>query len=455
MFRIFAPTGCVGYGFADSSFATGIERGPEIIGMDAGSSDPGPAYLGSGECFVPRDAVKRDLSRVLPEAKNRRIPVMIGTAGGAGGNPHVDWALEIVREIAHENRLPLKVAVIRSEFDKTHLREAYARGRIKPLAGAPRIDEGTFDRAARVVGMMGIEPFQEALKQGVDLVLAGRACDAAIFAAAPVSKGIPRGIALHAAKIIQCGNGAVVHRIIPDGMLGDLSSEDFVLTPLLAETRCSPQSVISHSLYENPDSHLTPEPAGVLDTTNAWYRQEPDGVSVRVGGSEFRPSSVYTIRLEAAELAGYRTITLGGIRDTVLIDQIDDFCDKLMEKWHRRTAEMFGAQLKRDNYILNIRLYGKNATMGPREPYKFQGYELGIVMEAVAPTQQQAHSLLGSGQSLIFHAPVTGWSGQVSNIAFPYSPSIIDTGAVYRFSLDHVIELDDPVQPFPIEIIQL
>ncbi|HYD06027.1 MAG TPA: acyclic terpene utilization AtuA family protein, partial [Reyranella sp.] len=220
MFKLFAPTGCVGFGFSDTSFAQGLRQEPEVIGIDAGSCDPGPAYLAAGECFVPRDSVASDLSRILPEAKLRKIPVLIGTAGGAGGNPHVDWALDIVREIAAAHKISLKVAVIRSEFSKQKLRDAYAKGRIKPLRGAPKIDEDAIDKSTRVVGMMGLEPFQEALKLEPDLVLAGRACDASIFAAAPVMKGIPRSIALHAAKIIQCGNGAVVQRIIPDGMLG-------------------------------------------------------------------------------------------------------------------------------------------------------------------------------------------------------------------------------------------
>lgn len=455
MFKLFAPTGCIGYGFLDSSLEQGLAQNPDLIGADGGSSDPGPAYLGSGKPFVSRDSVFHDLDRILPEAKRRNIPVAIGTAGGSGGNPHVDWTLDIVREIARSRRINLRVAVIRSEFDKRRLIDALGKGKIRPLPGGPQIDQAVIERAERIVGLMGLEPFQEALRQNVDLILAGRACDASIFAAGPVAKGVPRGIALHAAKIIQCGNGAVEQRIIPDGMVAQLTNDDFVLTPLMAETRCTPQSIISHSLYENPDSHLTPEPGGVLDTSDAWYRQEPDGRSVRVGGSKFHPAPVSTIRLEGVEFAGYRTITLGTIRDVVLIEQIAPFCDRVMRKWHARIAEMHSNTLRRKDYVLNIRLLGINGAMGPRETRKHSGYEIGIVLEAVAPTQQQASALLGIGQTLIFHAPVEGWSGQVSNIAFPYSPSNIDTGPVYRFSMNHVIELDDPAAPFPIEIVRL
>lgn len=456
--RIFSPTGCLGYGFADASLAAGIRARPEFIGIDAGSSDPGPAYLGSGKSFTSRDAVARDLERILPAAKRAGIPVIIGTAGGAGGNPHVDLTLEIVREVARASGSSLRVAVIRSEFEGTALQQAFREGRITPLPGAPEVDEDTFAAATRVVGLMGIEPFQAALKEAPDLVLAGRACDASIFAAAPVTRGIPRGIALHAAKIIQCGNGAVEQRLIPDGMLGDLTTEDFVLTPLLPGTRCTPESVISHSLYENPDPYLTPEPAGTLDATGAWYQQEQDGISVRIGGSTFRPASRYTVRLEGVQLAGYRSLVLGAIRDTVLLRQLDGFCSALREKWARRVTETFPDE-KGDGsgatHSLILRLFGANAAMGDREPDTFRGHEVGMVLEAVARTQERARTLVSIGQNLVFHAPVQGWSGQVSNLAFPYSPAVLDAGAVYRFSMNHVIQLEDPRSPFPIEVIRI
>lgn len=36
-------------------------------------------------------------------------------------------------------------------------------------------------------------------------------------------------------------------------------------------------------------------------------------------------------------------------------------------------------------------------------------------------------------------------------MAFPFSPSDVEVGAVYRFSIYHVLELDDPTAIFPIE----
>jgi Acyclic terpene utilisation family protein AtuA len=85
-------------------------------------------------------------------------------------------------------------------------------GRIKPLKPAPSFDEVVIDRAERIVGMMGAEPYLRALDQGAEVVLAGRSSDTAIFADIPMRAGIPAGIAWHAAKILECGAASVEQR---------------------------------------------------------------------------------------------------------------------------------------------------------------------------------------------------------------------------------------------------
>ena len=45
-----------------------MKRKPHLIAVDAGSSDPGPYYLGAGVSFTDRGSVKRDLSIMLGAA---------------------------------------------------------------------------------------------------------------------------------------------------------------------------------------------------------------------------------------------------------------------------------------------------------------------------------------------------------------------------------------------------
>ena len=97
--RILSPTAILGYGFPLASFQAGLDRDPHAIAVDAGSTDPGPYYLGSGQSFTQRSAVKRDLRYLIEAAMERKIPLIIGTAGGSGAKAHVGWTLAIIQEI--------------------------------------------------------------------------------------------------------------------------------------------------------------------------------------------------------------------------------------------------------------------------------------------------------------------------------------------------------------------
>ena len=102
--RYLSLCGLLGYGYSPVSLAKALQGDLDFIGVDAGSTDPGPYYLGSGKGFVKRLQVKRDLALILPVIKERKIPLIIGSAGGSGARPHVESVLEIIAEIAKENR---------------------------------------------------------------------------------------------------------------------------------------------------------------------------------------------------------------------------------------------------------------------------------------------------------------------------------------------------------------
>ena len=54
--RILAPTGVIGSGFIESSFERGVSLKPHVIACDAGSTDSGPAFLGTGSPTAPAKA---------------------------------------------------------------------------------------------------------------------------------------------------------------------------------------------------------------------------------------------------------------------------------------------------------------------------------------------------------------------------------------------------------------
>ena len=68
--RYLSLCGLLGYGYAPESLKNALDTELDFVGVDGGSTDPGPYYLGSGKGFVKRLQVKRDLALVLAEIKN-------------------------------------------------------------------------------------------------------------------------------------------------------------------------------------------------------------------------------------------------------------------------------------------------------------------------------------------------------------------------------------------------
>src|SRR5439155_2745185 len=93
---ILAPTGTLGYGFDPEALVRGMTLKPALIGVDAGSTDPGPYYLGADEPLAPRIAVERELELLLGAAREARIPLVVGSCGGSGSRAQVEGTAEIV-----------------------------------------------------------------------------------------------------------------------------------------------------------------------------------------------------------------------------------------------------------------------------------------------------------------------------------------------------------------------
>jgi hypothetical protein len=74
--RLLSTSAILGYGFPEASLQAGLARNPHIIGVDGGSVDPGPHYLGAGVPFCSTMAIKRDLRLMLRAAIGAGIPLI-------------------------------------------------------------------------------------------------------------------------------------------------------------------------------------------------------------------------------------------------------------------------------------------------------------------------------------------------------------------------------------------
>jgi hypothetical protein len=170
--RILSPCGILGYGFPETSFRKGLERGPDVIAVDAGSTDAGPLKLGAGTGIVSRQAAKKDLLSILNGGHERNVPVIIGSAGGAGAKDHVEWSMEVIEEIVRERRLCFETAVIYADVGRDYLHRKLDENKVEPLGPAPELTHASIDDAIRIVGQMGCEPIIAALDHGAELIVA-------------------------------------------------------------------------------------------------------------------------------------------------------------------------------------------------------------------------------------------------------------------------------------------
>lgn len=445
MLKIYSPTAILGYGFPLESHRKALELKPDIIAVDAGSTDPGPYYLGKGISFVDKEATKRDLSLLLKMAKKLDIPLIIGSAGGCGTKDSVEWTFNIVKEICKEKRIHFNIVLIYSDVSKEKVLKALKEGRIKNLDGSGELKEEDILNSTNIVAQMGVEPFIEALEKNIEVIIAGRSYDPNSFSAFPLMRGYDSGLSFHLGKILECGAIASEPGSGRDGLMGVIFDNHFEVFPLNEKRKCTVISVASHTLYEKSDPYHLHGPDGIIDLEETEFLQK-DERTVIVKGSKFISSSEKWIKLEGAEFLGYRGVCIAGIRDPIMISKID----YILEEQYKIVEENFPNFLGKYNIMFHI--YGKNGVMGPWEKEKKTSHELGLVIEVLGKDVEITKAILGFIRSTLLHFGYEGRISTAGNLAFPFSPAESIWGEVYRFSIYHLIkeDLDFPIKIFKI-----
>lgn len=432
--RYLSLCGLLGYGYSPVSLENALKEKLDFVGVDAGSTDPGPYYLGSGKGFVKKLQVKRDLALILPHIKERNIPLVIGSAGGSGAKAHVESVLDIIGEIAREQGREFKVAVIYSDLDADFMRRA-ADGHLFSCGGSPDFKTELVDKLVNPVAQFGTGPIIEALESGAEIIVSGRCCDTAVFASYPIWKGFDPGLALHAAKIAECG--ALCARPVGanDSLVVEMYKDHFTVEPPNPARTCTPDSVAAHSLYEQPDPNCFYEPEGKIDLSGSSFEQvAPRKVLVR--GSKLIPAEKETTKLEGTVRIGCRSISIAGMRDPSGVAHLDE-----IEKGVRAAVAESASFVKADEYSLRFLRYGLDAVTGDNEAPDIMPREVGLVIEAIAPTQEQADALVALARSKALHQGFPCRKATAGNLAFPFSPSDFSGGEVYEFALYHLTDL--------------
>ncbi len=447
MVTVLIPSGALGLNYDKEALRRGIAAKPDIIAIDGGSTDSGPSYLGRGRSKYARSSTKVEWAGLMEARAEAGCPLVIGTAGTCGTDSAVDWMLDITLEIAAEQGRPLKIAVLRSSQDPVIVAQAYGNSNVTPLENAPEIDANRIQDCTNIVALAGAEQINKALETGADIIIAGRTTDTAIITALPLARGCHAGGAWHGAKIGECG--ALCATNPQSGViLVDFDTEGFTVTPLADGAHASPHTVSAHMLYENSDPFILFEPGGHLDVTQAQYTAL-DQTRVRVTGSQWVPSDRYTVKLEGARRVGYQSVLLTLLRDRHYVENVDTWCADILTKCRAKAEARLG--LAPEDFNIELRLIGRNATLGALENRVGETVEIGVLGIVTAQTTQLVDEIGKMLNPYLLHHPLTEAEEQPT-FAFPFSPAEIERGEIFEFCLNHVMTLNDPMQAFRLDV---
>jgi Acyclic terpene utilisation family protein AtuA len=429
--------GLLGANFSSASFRRGLEQSPHVIASDGGTSDKGPYFLGTG--VVDTQGIRRDLNVLMPGSLSVKAPLLFGSVGTAGGDAQVDAVTQIAIEVARRQGLHLRIASIKSELDPKYVAGLVAAGRVQSFGSVGPLTEDDVTSSDHIVGMMGVEPFQEALDAGADLIIGGRAVDPAMFAAPLLNAGRDPGLAWHTGMAMDKGPMITQPTSAGSCILGRVAAGSAVISPTHDRAVCTPRSVAATMVYESADPYQTVFPSGTLDLTQSTY-EAVDDRSVRVSGGQFLTSARYTVKIEGARFVGYRAVAVMGIRDPFLIADLGEFFENTRTIAARNLERMgIGPQ----DYTVRFRVYGRDGVMGTMEPSRAHvPQEVGVLVEAVATTAELAVFTAERFTSIAHRVEFKGRLTTAGNVSSPFSGPPLSGGPVFEWSAWHIIEPD-------------
>ncbi len=446
---ILCPNGHLGFAPSkEESFWIGVEELPNYYCCDSGSNDIGPTPLGADLSVGPYEWQVHDLEMMLVAARKQGVPMIIGSSGDTGSNSRVDMYVDIIKKLAKKYNIPkFKLGYFYSEVPVQHIVEKLEEGvEIEGLDGRSDLIVEDAKNTDRIVAVAGVHPFMKLLDMGADVIIGGRSSDCAIFAAPAIREGFPESLSYYLGKVMECASFCAEPYGAKETIIGTITHEDVKVTAMHPKQRCTVESVSAHAMYERSNPFYEYVAGGLLDMTNCEYKQY-DEKTCAITGPKFIPiEGKVKVKLEGAGKIGERYLGIAGIRDPYLIENVDKVVD-----WARSQVE---ERFKDTRHEVYFHVYGKNAVMGDIEPVKnVNPHELCIVVEGIAPTKELAEEVAMIGTRQLFYARLPEVKGTAGTAAFLVD-EVFPVSPAYKWTLNHIIPVDDPLEFFPVEIIE-
>jgi hypothetical protein len=393
IYRVISPCCILGYGFPRESFEKALDGRVDAIVCDAGSVDAGPFFLGAGASYFASREIRADLERIITAAHRIGCPVVVGSAGLAGGDRNVAAVARIFADVlAHLEVDNATVATISSEMPAASVIAEFNHGTLWPLGRGIVLNEEAL-RQSTIVAQMGVHPIVSALEDGAQYVIAGRACDASIFAADMIRRGINPGLAYHVGHVLEGGAIACEPASPADCLVAEIYDDGsaFFMAPN-PQRRCTVHSIAAHSLYGESHPQLRIYPEGVLNTEATEFHAKDVRVAGIRGSRLIRGSTRWSIKLEGVRWLGQRKLSL------LYIDPTDI-----------------------DKIPADLPVYGRDSVQRrPPEPNRLR--DMGILIETTAATQDSALLLATAIRQHLCQFAYPRRSSTGGNITHPFSP---------------------------------
>lgn len=441
--KIICPNGHLGFApLKEESFKLGVAADPDFVAADSGSDDIGPVPLGSDTCASPKAWQRHDLEAMLLAAREKNIPMIIGSAGDTGSNSRVDMYVRMIEEIAEEHDLSeFKIGWFYSEVSKDYIKKKIESGSsIDGLDERQALDISTLENTDRVVAMAGVHPFLALLEEGCDVIIGGRCSDSAVFAAPALHNGFPEAQSYYLGKVLECASFCAEPYGAKETVLGEVSRDSVSVTAMSPGQQCTVASVAGHAMYERANPFHEHVAGGTLDMSNCHYEQI-SAKTTRVTGMQFQESKEFRVKLEGSGKVGERYVGMAGVRDPYTIKNIDN----VIEWARQQTEERFG----KSGWELHYNVFGRNGIMGDMEPLKDKpSHELLVVVQGIAPTKEMAEEVAMTGTRQLFYARLPDVKGTAGGVSFVFD-EVMQASAAYTWTVNHTMAVNDPLELFP------
>ena len=185
-----------------------------------------------------------------------------------------------------------------------------------------------------------------------------------------------------------------------------------------------------------------------MDVTNAFY-SPINSRKVRVEGAKWNSSIKYNVKLEGARVFGYQTSLLVLLRENSYVKNAREWTEKLSDLLKKEIKLRMNLNIS--DYSLDFRHIGINATLGQLEKNEGDPTEVGILCIVTSKQKKISTEIAKLINPFLLHFPLTT-DEELPTFAFPYSPVHSDRGCVYEFSLNHLLELNNPMDAFQIKV---